>query len=461
MSTVLRERILLVGVAPGRLEEYRERLVDENYSVSTCAPDVDAIGHIEELSPAVVVVDLSERDLASTDFLNRCRKAHPACGFVALTEAGSPARLSEAVSNGADLAAPAASAAEDLLALVERARQTGKAAQDAARFKSRAEAILSQARFDEIIGGHPSMQELLKKVAYVAQTRTNVLIIGESGTGKELIAAAVHQNSKRAAAPFVRLNCAALSESVLESELFGHERGAFTGALTRREGRFEKAHGGTLFLDEIGEVSSSVQVKLLRFLQEREFERVGGNETVRVDVRVVAATNKDLLHQVSEGRFREDLYYRLNVVRLTVPPLRARPSDILQLADHFLRRSATENEIEVQGFTEAAKQLLLSYPWPGNVRELQNTVEQAVVLTETGRVDVEDLPIRSEPRQSALRILIPGATMAEIERYAITETLKAVGGSTIKAAEMLGISRRTVQYRVREWGLFTRAAGDE
>jgi two-component system response regulator HydG len=250
---------------------------------------------------------------------------------------------------------------------------------------------------------------------------------------------------------------------VLESELFGHEKGAFTGADRRREGRFEQANGGTLFLDEISEVPPAVQIKLLRFLQEREFERVGGNETLKVDVRIVAATNKDLMHLVNEGRFREDLYYRLNVVRIAMPPLRDRPSDVLRLANHFLRRAAAENEVEVMGFTEAAKLLMMDYPWPGNVRELQNTVEQAVVLTETGWVDADDLPIVvKQPHVNAgLKLIIPGATLADIERYAITETLKAVGGSTTRAAEVLGISRRTVQYRVREWGLSTAGSPGE
>ncbi len=305
-----------------------------------------------------------------------------------------------------------------------------------------------------IVGTHPVMQQLLKRVVQVAQTRSTVLIQGESGTGKELIAAAVHQHSKRREGPLVRLNCAALSDSVLESELFGHERGAFTGALQRREGRFKQADGGTLFLDEVSEIPLAMQVKLLRFLQDREFERVGSNESVRVDVRVLAASNKDLRALVESGRFREDLYYRLGVVTLTVPPLRARPSDILLLAEHFLRGLAAENEAEVEGFTDAAKSALLAYHWPGNVRELNNCVEQAFVFAEGPRLDVADLPIASAvPRSEALHLMIPGATMAEIERHAILETLRSVGGSTTRAASILGISPRTIQYRLKEWEL--------
>ena len=427
-----------------------------------CGPDETGLEVFEQFDPQVAVVDLSAGGPALTEFLERGRRAHPAACFLGITESRAAVALGDVPPNGA---APAASSEHpaDLLNLVERTLEHARKQRDAARFKNRADAILSQARFDEIIGNHPSMQNLLKKVAQVAKTRANVLILGESGTGKELIAASLHQNSKRHAARFIKLNCAALSESVLESELFGHEKGAFTGAVSRREGRFEQANGGTLFLDEISEVPLPVQIKLLRFLQEREFERVGGNETLKVDVRIVAATNKDLMHLVNEGRFREDLYYRLNVVRIAVPPLRDRPSDVLRLANHFLRRAAEENEVEVMGFTESAKLLMMDYPWPGNVRELQNTVEQAVVLSETGWVDAGDLPIVAKQPMvnEGLKLIIPGATLAEIERYAITETLKAVGGSTTRAAEVLGISRRTVQYRVREWGLSTAGSPGE
>lgn len=297
------------------------------------------------------------------------------------------------------------------------------------------------------------MQRLTGRMLQAAQSRSTVLIQGETGTGKELVAAWLHERSKRRNGPFVRLNCAALAESVLESELFGHERGAFTGALTRRIGRFEMAQGGTLFLDELSEMPATVQVKLLRFLQERAFERVGGNDTISVDVRVIAATNRDLKSMVADGKFREDLFYRLRVVVLDVPPLRGRPSDIPMLADHFLAKFGAANDRKIEGFTDAARRNMLDYPWPGNVRELEHAVEQAVVLSTGPWIDVGDLPIESDPYDEPVRLLVPGVTLAELERYAILKTLEAVNGSPAKAATMLGVSRRTIQYRLQEWGL--------
>ena len=441
MQDTAEARILLVSSDSELVRRHTDRLSGVGYLVRACGPDPSGALLFEQFDPQVTLVDLGTGGAGAAEFLERGRRTHPSCGFLAINEPHVAPPAAEGPEGGDH---GGRGPLEDLLPLVERTLERSRKEREALRFKNRADAILSQARFDEIIGSHPSMQNLLKKVAQVAKTRANVLILGESGTGKELIAASLHQNSKRHAARFIKLNCAALSESVLESELFGHEKGAFTGAVSRREGRFEQANGGTLFLDEISEVPPAVQIKLLRFLQEREFERVGGNETLKVDVRIVAATNKDLMHLVNQGRFREDLYYRLNVVRIVVPPLRSRHSDVLRLADHFLRRAAAENEVEVLGFTEAAKGLMTSYPWPGNVRELQNTVEQAVVLTETGWVDADDLPIRAEPKavDPPLKLVIPGATLAEIERYAITETL------------------RTVQYRVREWGLGTVAPND-
>ncbi|HEX6765152.1 MAG TPA: sigma-54 dependent transcriptional regulator, partial [Polyangiaceae bacterium] len=303
------------------------------------------------------------------------------------------------------------------------------------------------------VGSSQEMQQLFKSVAQIAPSRATVLVAGESGTGKELVAAAIHHRSPRSNGPFVRLHCAALAESLLESELFGHERGAYTGADRRREGRFEQANGGTLFLDEISEISLGTQVKLLRVLQEREFERVGGNQTISVDVRVIAATNRDLKEMVAQGRFREDLYYRLNVIKLTLPSLKQRPSDIPALAMHFLKRYAEENAKDVKTISDAALSLLASYSWPGNVRELENVIERAVVIAEGETIEPHHLP----PEFAAVTRrgnapLIPGSTMDEIERYAITKTLESVAGSTSKAADMLGISVRKIQYKLQEYG---------
>jgi two-component system NtrC family response regulator/two-component system response regulator HydG len=288
-----------------------------------------------------------------------------------------------------------------------------------------------------------------------APTRATVLILGESGTGKELIAHAIHEESPRCEKPFVKVNCAALSETLLESELFGHEKGSFTGALGRREGRFELAHEGTLFLDEIGDVSPALQIKLLRVLQQQEFERVGGIQTLKVDVRIVAATNKNLAEEVRQGRFREDLFYRLNVVAVTLPPLRSRKSDIPELVSHFVEKFSQMYGKKVCGISAPALNSLLAYDWPGNVRELGNVIERAVVLaSNNAEMGLEDLPptLRG-PKSTGAQggALIPGATLYEIEREAILGTLKMVGGSTTRAAEILDISVRKIQYRLKEY----------
>jgi DNA-binding NtrC family response regulator len=296
------------------------------------------------------------------------------------------------------------------------------------------------------------MQKIYRTARQVAGARATVLITGESGTGKELIAEAIHLASPRASAPFVRLHCAALNEALLESELFGHERGAFTGAVARREGRFKQADGGTLFLDEIGEISPAIQVKLLRFLQERTFERVGGNETLKVDARVIAATNRDLGAEIKKGAFRDDLFYRLNVVTIELPPLRERRGDIPALASFFLRRYAAENGKTIETFSDDALELLLEYRWPGNVREVENAVERAVVLCDGKRIEKKQLPpsvVPADERDAPPSI--PGSTIADLERYAILKTLEACGGSTSKAATVLGVSPRKIQYKLHEY----------
>jgi DNA-binding NtrC family response regulator len=269
----------------------------------------------------------------------------------------------------------------------------------------------------------------------------------------------IHRNSPRSKAPLVRLNCAALSESLLESELFGHERGAFTGAVGRREGRFELASGGTLFLDEVSEIPPSIQIKLLRFLQERTFERVGGNETLKVDVRVIAATNRDLRQRINEGAFREDLYYRLNVVTLEIPPLRQRASDIAELAMFFLGRYSEENGKRIEGLTDDALSALSAHTWPGNVRELENVIERAVVLCDTSRVESRHLPASLDAAASQVAAPpIPGSTIYDLERFAILKTLEACKGSTSKAASILGISPRKIQYKLHEYASSTAPA---
>ena len=304
-----------------------------------------------------------------------------------------------------------------------------------------------------IVGQTPSWTQLLEVVRRAAPTPATVLILGESGTGKELIARAVHQLSPRRAAPLVAVNCAALPESLVEAELFGFERGAFTGATMRRAGRFERAQGGTLFLDEIGELVPAVQVKLLRALQHREFERIGGTETLHADVRVVAATNRDLAAEMRGGRFREDLFYRLNVLTLVVPPLRERREDVPLLAEHFVRRFATVYGRPVHTIAPRAMQALARYAWPGNVRELENAIEHAVVLAPGPELRIEDLPAPLGTQGSAARAEPQAAqtTLYEIEREAILRALRLTGGSTGRAARMLGISARKIQYKLKEY----------
>jgi transcriptional regulator with PAS, ATPase and Fis domain len=279
-----------------------------------------------------------------------------------------------------------------------------------------------------------------------------VLITGESGTGKELIAQAIHQRSPRRDAPFVKVSCAALPETLLESELFGHERGSFTGALARRAGRFEIAAGGTVFLDEVGDIPLGMQVKLLRFLQEHQFERVGGNQTLTVDVRVITATHRDLQALIKEGKFREDLYYRLDVIEIPLPPLRARNQDIPLLTDFFLKKYSAANAKEVRSVTDETLAALMSYSWPGNVRELEHAIERAVILSRRDQLDLGLFPSLPHAESRSSRKTAPvAASMEEIEREAILRTLESVGGSTSRAAAVLQISPRTIQYKLKQY----------
>jgi len=449
--TSAKGRVLVVDDEANARNALAELLRDDGYTTEVAADGREALRVLEHFDPDVVLTDLKMPVLDGLGLLEQGKPLVPHAAFVVMTAFGSIDTAVQAIKRGAENYLTKPLDLESVSALVGRAVEKAHLSREASDLRKRLEQRFAMG---SILGEHPSMQRLVKMIAQIASSRATVLVHGESGTGKELIAAAIHQNSPRKDKPFVRLNCASLAESLLESELFGHEKGSFTGATGRREGRFKQADGGTLFLDEVSEIPMGVQVKLLRFLQERQFERVGGNETLTVDVRIVAATNRDLKERVKTGAFREDLFYRLNVVQLDVPPLRVRKSDIPLLAQHFLRRFSKENEREIRGFTDAALRALISYPWPGNVRELENAIERAVVMCSGPWIDADQLPgAATGDKTQDMGLLVPGVTMAELERSAILQTLEAVGGNTAQAAELLGISRRKNQYRLKEWGL--------
>ncbi len=320
--------------------------------------------------------------------------------------------------------------------------------------QSQVEKDKSQPLKSSIIGNSPPMQELLEMISYVAATEATVLITGESGTGKELVAAALHTNSNRYDGPFVKVNCAAMAETLLESELFGHEKGAFTGADRRREGKFVQADGGTLFLDEIGETTQAMQVKMLRVLQEHELQRVGGEETIKVDVRILAATNRDLAAEVKAGNFREDLYYRLNVVTMPVPPLRERREDIPLLVAHFVHKFAVKNRRTVEMVTPRCMELLVHYDWPGNVRELENAIERGVILMRGDQLSEKSLPLTIQKQEGGRTGAIPPpASLQEAERLLILQTLDETGNNKSEAARRLGITRKTLQNKLQRYDL--------
>jgi len=445
-------RILVVDDEAAARNGLGKLLEQEGYLVELASDGLEALASVSDNPPSLIISDLKMPNMDGMELLKQLSEKGVEIPTIVATAFGEVSTAVAAMRAGAEDYLTKPIDFDALLLVVERtlARQ---------ELKSEAENLRRQLRardkegLEGLLGASPAMQRVYQMVRQVAAARATVLITGESGTGKGEVARALHSLSPRKDAPFVSLHCAALAESLLESELFGHEKGAFTGADKKRIGRIEQADGGTLFLDEIGEIPAATQIKLLRVLQERSFERVGGNETIKVDVRVVAATNKNLADEVREHRFREDLYYRLNVVHVEMPPLRQRGNDVVLLAEHFLRRFARENNRRIDAFSDAARAKLTAHRWPGNVRELENAIERAVVFTEGELVEADALPFDAAPATIEGGPRIPGATMAELEKHAILATLEAVGGSTSRAAEMLDISARTIQYRLHEYGV--------
>jgi DNA-binding NtrC family response regulator len=411
--------------------------------------------------PDLVFLDVKLPGMSGLDALEEARRACPRAKFVVITAHGSLDAAMRAMKLGAVeyLAKPVD--LERARAIVEAAVRGPALDPDVERRRG------AGAGAGEIIGTSALMQEVFKKVAAVAPSEANVLFVGESGTGKELLARAVHYNSSRAGGPFEAINCAAIPETLLESELYGHERGAFTGAVRRKPGKFEVADGGTVFLDEVGELPASAQAKLLRFLEERRFERVGGTEAVRVDVRIVAATNRNLEERVREGRFREDLYFRLNVVKIEIPPLRERREDLPALVAHFLDLAGGA------GITREAMEVLERHSWPGNVRELRNAIERGVVLARGGPIRPEHLPetvlsargpeekdLDARVREAVERLMAegtPGELFRQVEarweKAVLRKALEITGGNQVKASELLGINRMTLRKKIEQYGL--------
>ncbi len=424
----------------------------EGYESLTAEDGASAWALMGKKDVDLVITDLRMPNMSGEQLLQKINGAYPRLPVIILTGHGTIETAVDAMRRGAIDFFTKPVELDRLSLVVKKALSTTDLYAEHERLKAEVASLKARNRYDRIVGKSQKMVSLMETVAQVAPTRASVLITGESGVGKELVADAIHELGNRSKGPFIKVHCAALSESLLESELFGHEKGSFTGAIAQKKGRFELADGGTIFLDEIGEINAATQVKLLRVLQEKEFERVGGEKPITVDVRIVCATNRDLLKEIEKGNFREDLYYRLNVVHLDVPPLRDRKDDIPLLMTTFLSQFNQENEKSLEGFSNGAKKALLSYEWPGNIRELRNSIESAVVLTRSSVIEVEDLPpsVRLTDNSSQLSLDV-GITLAEAEKQLILSTLMMCGGNKTRSAEVLGIGRKTLHRKLQEY----------
>ena len=407
----------------------------------------DGLTAIEETRERVfdlILMDIRMVKVSGLEALREIKAINPVIPVIIMTAYSSVDTAVEALKNGAYDYLTKPLDFDELRLAMERATDHRQLKEENRLLR---ETLGSQFDRRNIIGRSAVMNRLLETVAQVAPSEATVLITGDSGTGKEMIAGAIHYNSVRKDGPFIKLNCAAITETLLESELFGHEKGAFTGAYRRKEGKFVQAHGGTLFLDEISEMALSMQVKLLRVLQEMEVTRVGGEDEVKVDVRLIAATNKDLAQEIEASRFREDLFYRLNVVTLNLPPLKERREDIPLLAQYFLERFVKKNNKSIKGFTPQAMDRFLKYDWPGNVRELMNVIERGVVLGQSQYLDEEILPVNAISGELSLTDL----SLEEVEKVTILKTLEATGGNKSEASRRLGITRKTLQKKLKKY----------
>lgn len=457
--------VLVVDDDPSVRDVLQEALMQEDYSVSTAEDGARAIQAVKDSVIHIVITDFQLPDIDGLEIIDRLAKLDAKIIPIMMTGFGTIETAVRAMKSGAFDFITKPFDLEAVVVVVRKAAEFLRLRQENHLLRK---AVRDQYRLEQLVGVSEPIQQVMEFVQKVADSDSTVMIQGESGTGKELVARMLHFNSLRKDRPLVPVNCGAIPENLLESELFGHEKGAFTGATHARMGRFELANGGTIFLDEIGEMSLPLQVKLLRVLQEREFERVGGNRTIHVDVRIVAATNQDLETSVEEKRFRKDLFYRLNVIPIVIPPLRERRSDIPLLIDHFLTRFNQTKHTEVSGLTPDALHLLTEYDWPGNIRELENMIERLVVLKKRGILSIEDLPEKicrkssgAELKEQFIRFNEDGINLSrEVEQYEkqlIMEALRKANGVTSRAAQLLQLNRTTLVEKLKRKGVDPRS----
>jgi len=449
-------RILIMDDEVQERRRIGDFLLQKGYDVLAVGNAQDAVEAIKRERFDVFLTDCNIPGVDALQTSDEVHKINPDMAVIIMTAYGTIETAVKAIKAGAYDYLPKPVDPEQLVLLIERISERQNLIRENTELKER---LRERYKFDEIVSTSHALEEVLNQAGRVAASNATVLLRGESGTGKELVAKAIHYNSPRANFPLIKVNCAALPETLLESELFGHEKGAFTGATAKKIGRFEAADKGTLFLDEIGELTPGMQVKLLRVMQEREFERLGGNQTIKVDVRVITATNRDIEQAVKEGKFREDLYYRLNVVSLIIPPLRERKEDIPALLDHFIKKYGEENKKQIVGVAAEARDMIMRYSYPGNVRELENIIERAIVLTKKGIITAADLPIHvksgtseGEQQAQALKSSL-NETLDTVERGLIMEALKESGGIQTRAAEKLGISERVLRYKLKKYDI--------